>query len=263
MIASSSGDTPSGSGRSMSAPCFEQHVHARDAVLARGIEQRRESAAVEALRPALGRHVTLVVAVRRAGVDAAPCAISSSIISGCRRADAHISAVWPPNFSRASTVAPWSSSRLRGVDVARARDGHQRRLSVGIRRVGVRAGFEQHLQDLGVADLGGEAHRRGAVVVREGDVGAGIEQTADLARRRPRRRPTAAACCRRCCGDSRRPCGRQRRCRCPASQRRSQRAARQPFAMTAGLTLTPPRECRCCRRTSRTLSPARRRVRAS
>ncbi len=41
---------------------LQQHVDARDAVLARGVEQRREPAAVEALRPALGRDVPLVVA---------------------------------------------------------------------------------------------------------------------------------------------------------------------------------------------------------
>ena len=47
-------------------------------------------------------------AVERAST-AAPRAIKSSIILGCRRAAAHIKADCPPQLSRASTVAPWSS----------------------------------------------------------------------------------------------------------------------------------------------------------
>ena len=48
---------------------LEQHLHARRAVLARGIEQRRQSAAVQVLGTPLGRHVTLVVAIDGARVD--------------------------------------------------------------------------------------------------------------------------------------------------------------------------------------------------
>ncbi len=70
--------------------------------------------------------------------------------------------------------------RLRGRDVAGARDGHQRRLAVLIRRVRVRSGREQQVQDLGVRDLGREAHRRRAVLVREIRVGAVVEQPAYL-----------------------------------------------------------------------------------
>ena len=77
-------------------------------------------------------------------------------------------------------MAPWSSSSLRGFDVAGSRHRQQRGLSVGIGRVGVRAGFEQHLQHVGVADFGGEAHRRRAVVVGERHVGAGAQQPLGL-----------------------------------------------------------------------------------
>ena len=45
-----------------------------------------------------------------AALTSAPLAMSSCIIAGCRRADAHISGVCPPHFSFASTLAPRSSS---------------------------------------------------------------------------------------------------------------------------------------------------------
>jgi hypothetical protein len=62
-------------------------------------------------------------------------------------------------------------------NVAGARNCHQRGLSVGIGRVGIRAGLEQHLQHLGVRHFGGQTHRGGAVVVGERDIGAGTQQT--------------------------------------------------------------------------------------
>ena len=77
-------------------------------------------------------------------------------------------------------MAPCVQQQLRRFHVARSRHRQQRGLSVGIGRVGIRAGFEQHLQHLGVADFGGEAHRRGAVVVGERHVGAGAQQTLGL-----------------------------------------------------------------------------------
>ena len=197
MIATSSGETPSGSGRSMSAPFFEQHLHARHAVLTCGIEQRRQSTAVQALGTPLGRHMTLIVAIDGAGIDVG--ALGDQQLHHLRmpaRRRPHQRGLSAPLLSRIDGGAV-VQQQLRGFHVARSRHRQQRGLSVGIGRVGIRADFEQHLQHLGVADFGGEAHRRGAVVVGERHVGAGAQETLDLGDVTRRRPPTAAACCRR------------------------------------------------------------------
>ncbi len=267
MIASSSGETPSGSGRSMSAPCSEQHVHARDAVLARGIEQRREAAAVEALRTPLGRHVALVVAI---GVE------------------------------RALTSAPLRDQQLHHLGMPARGRPHQRRLSAEVlARVDGGAVLEQQLSRrrrcpfaprpsapsvrldsasrrsrrpraarfrISVfADFGGEAHRRGAVVVREIRRRRPRRAAAGLRRRRPCRRPTGAACCRRRCDGSRPPaaaCGTSTRAdRRPCSAVSTQQRGWAERPSRASIRLL--RTARCCRRTSRIRSPERRRARAA
>ena len=64
--------------------------------------------------------------------------------------------------------------------VPRSRNRQECGLTVGVARVGIRTGVEQHLQYFGVAVFGGEAHRRGAVVVGERYIGAGMQETLDL-----------------------------------------------------------------------------------
>ena len=158
----------------------EQHVDARHAVLARGVEQRREAAAVEALRPALGRDVALIVASRGTGVDVG--AMRDQELDHRRmpaRRRPHQRGL-PAEALRSVAGRAALEQQLRGFDVAGARDGHQRRHAVRVRRIGVRARVEQQLQDLGVRDLGRQAHRRGAVIVRERHVGTGFDQPPNL-----------------------------------------------------------------------------------
>ena len=161
-------------------PVLEQHVHARHAVLTCGIEQRRQSTAVQVLGTPLGRHMTLIVAIDGARIDVG--ALGDQQLHHLRmpaRGRPHQRGLSAPLFPRIDGGVV-VQQQLCGFDVARSRDRQECRLSVGIGRVGIRADFEEQLQHVGVADFGGEAHRRGAVVVGERHVGAGLQQTPDL-----------------------------------------------------------------------------------
>ena len=159
---------------------LEQHVDARDAILARRIQQRREPAAVEALGTSFRRDVALIVAIGGTRIHVG--ALRDQQLHHLRmaaRGRPHQRGLSAEFFFRVDRRAV-IQQQLRGGQVAGSRHREQRRLAVGIRRVHIRAGLEQHLQHVGVADFGGEAHRRRPVVVGERHIGAGAHETSGL-----------------------------------------------------------------------------------
>ena len=196
----------------------------------------------------------------------APFSSRNFTISGWLCAAAHISADLPaPGFLRVD-VGTGLDQQLGGVDVAGARDDHQRRLAFGVRAIRIRRRPSSSALMIGVgADDRGFRQRGRAVVVRRVDVGAGLDAARRRARRRRCTRPTSTRWCRRLRARSRR---RLRRAAAAPSRDRRPRARRATSARRgsrAELASSTPRRTAATSRHRSWLRPptARRRCRRS
>ena len=147
---------------------------------------------------------------------------------GCASRTAIISAVCSNSGSRASTVAPRSSSSAT-ASASRpcARRSSERGLADRGRRRRSAPASSRRRDHGGVAVLGGEVERGDAVAVGRGGVGAGLEQHAARYRAGRRAPPSAARWCRR-----RRACRPPRLDRAGGSRRRGRRVS--AAAISAG-----------------------------
>ena len=175
----------------------EQPFHARSAVLARSVEQRREAAGVEALGPTFGLDVPLVIANGGARIDGRAMRDQKldhlgMTACGCphqRRLPAETL-----RGHRRSRRARAAASRLRHYPFARrpsapsalrhSANRHRRRLRAAVSEFPC-ARFRRQ---------GSSAWRRSRWRAPRRRL---CRATGEPRRRRPRRRPTAAACCRR------------------------------------------------------------------
>ena len=158
---------------------FHERPRAVDAAFARGVVQRREAALVHVLGPGL------VDDLARPLADGAVRVERGAI----RREEAHhvgVAARRGPHQGRLAAevfdgvdVGTRIDEQLRGLDTARARDGHQRRLALGVAEVRVGAGCEQGLEDGDITGDGGLGDRRSAKRIYEADVGTGLHERRD------------------------------------------------------------------------------------
>ena len=122
-----------------------QILRAVDAAFARRVQQRRQSARRPVNGARLGGDLPLPVVDRRPGVDVGAGRDERlhhrGLALGGRPHQRRLPA---PLFHGVDLGAP-AQQRLRRIDTAGARDDHQRGLTVGVRRLDVRAGLEQLL----------------------------------------------------------------------------------------------------------------------
>jgi hypothetical protein len=155
-------------------------LHARQAVLARGVQQRGQATAIEALGAPLGLDMALVIAIDRCGVDVGALRNQEPHHLGMPpRRRPHQRSLAAPRLLRVDSGA-FGDQQPGGFDVAGSRHSLERGHAVRIGRIGIGPRLQQHLQHLGAADFGGQAHRRGAVVVGDLQIGAEPQQPLGL-----------------------------------------------------------------------------------
>ena len=114
----------------------DELLRALDAAFARRVQQRREAALVHVLRPRLADDLALPVAHGAVRVDVGTA--RDQELDHRRlllRGGPHQRRLLTPELDRVDVGARVEQQRSR-FDIARARDGHQRRLAFGVRRVG-------------------------------------------------------------------------------------------------------------------------------